>query len=73
MNDACSETSNIQFKIKISIQTFGYSAKFDVHKKRRKKKEKNESMGFTEMSCFAAGLGKKTGTLRWLIVQQTEK
>jgi len=58
-----------RFKIEISIKNFGCSVKFD-----ERKKGGGESMGLTLFFFFAAvGLGKISGTLRWLIVQQTEK
>ena len=54
-----------QFKIEIYIKPFSYSVKFEVHKKNLWALQKY-------YSCVAAGLRKKSGTLRWLRVQQTE-
>jgi len=57
--------SKNRFKIETSIKFFGYSVKFNVPIKK--------SMGFAGMSFFRRGwTWKKSGTRRWLIVQQTK-
>jgi len=53
------------FKIEISIKTFSYTVKFEV-------RNKNQWALQKYYSCAAAGLRKKSGTLRWLRVQQTD-
>jgi len=46
--------SKHRFKIEIFIKTFGYSVKFDV-----RKKEKKKIMAFTEMLFFCRGWTEK--------------
>jgi len=51
----------------VSTNTFGYSVKFEVPP------EKSNNQ-WALQKCFsfvAVGLAKNTGTLRWLIVQET--
>jgi len=55
-----------RFNVEISIKTFSYSVKFEEHKKIN---------GLYRNITIVKRLdfGKKSGTLRCLIVQQTEK